>query len=108
MISSPSVFPETVIARKRADGRTQALGTVFLVNQQMGVSTWNGQEILDVLDKYDCVKAYFAGHLHEGSYGVRKNVMHVTFKGIVETSPNTYAFVKLSPNSIEVVTRPTL
>ena len=82
--------------------RLASLVSMGIYYSQMGVSTWNGQEILDVLDKYDCVKAYFAGHLHEGSYGVRKNVMHVTFKGIVETSPNTYAFVKLSPNSIEV------
>ena len=68
----------------------------------LGISTWNGKEVLDALDKYDCVKGYFAGHLHEGSYGVRKNVAHVTFKGIVETTPNAYAFVTLTPDSIIV------
>lgn len=68
----------------------------------LGVSTWNGSEILATIDKYRCVKGYLAGHLHEGSYGVRKNVAHITFKGIVETTPNAYAFVELRSNSIVV------
>ncbi|MBR4751048.1 MAG: metallophosphoesterase [Thermoguttaceae bacterium] len=69
---------------------------------ERGWSVWNGKQILDVVDKYPCVKGYLAGHLHEGSYGVRKNVAHVTFKGIVQTVPNCYAFVNLTSDSIIV------
>jgi len=68
----------------------------------MGVSTWNGREILEVLDKHACVRAYLAGHLHEGSYGVRQNVAHITFNGTVEANPYAYAFVELTSKSIEV------
>ncbi|MDO5308037.1 MAG: metallophosphoesterase [Planctomycetia bacterium] len=67
-----------------------------------GISTWNGQELLDILDKHKNIRGYLAGHLHEGSYGVRNNVAHVTFKGVVETSPNAYAFVELEKNAIIV------
>ena len=66
----------------------------------MGVSVWNGADLLDIMDRHSCVKAYFAGHLHEGSYGCRKGVHHVTFRGMVETLPNAYAFITLSGNKI--------
>ena len=68
----------------------------------MGVSTWNGQDILQVLDRFACDKAYFAGHLHEGAYGVRKNVYHVTFHGMVEAKPNAGAVVTLTKNKIRI------
>lgn len=68
----------------------------------MGVSIWNGQDVLNVLDRFDCVKAWFAGHLHEGAYGLRKNVHHITFRGMVEANPNAGAIVTLTRNSIHV------
>lgn len=73
-----------------------------LYYSRLGISTWNGDEVLTILDKHPCIKGYLAGHLHEGSYGVRKNVMHMTFKGIVENSPYVSSFVELTPNSIVV------
>ena len=69
---------------------------------RLGISTWNGSDLLEILDRHACVKAYLAGHLHEGSYGVRNNVAHVTFKGVVETPKNCYAFVELHKNAIVV------
>ncbi len=90
---------------KSLKGNRSKLASLFNLDiyySDLGVSTWNGSEILAVLDKFNCVKGYFAGHLHEGSYGVRNNVAHITFKGIVENSPNAYAFVELSPSSIIV------
>ena len=68
----------------------------------LGVSTWNGAEVLEILDRHPNVRGYFAGHLHEGSYGARKNVAHVTFKGIVETSPYCWAEVELTKSEIIV------
>ncbi|MBR4832974.1 MAG: metallophosphoesterase [Thermoguttaceae bacterium] len=68
----------------------------------LGVSTWNGPAILDVLDRHSCVKAFFAGHLHEGGFGVRKNVAHVTFNGVVEAPRNAFAFVELHSDRIVV------
>ncbi len=90
---------------KTLDSKRTRLASLFDVGVyyfNLRVSTWNGKQILDILDKYACVKGYLAGHLHEGSYGVRKNVAHITFKGIIEARPNAFAFVKLKPNSIVV------
>ena len=68
----------------------------------LGVSTWNGAELLEIIDRHPNVRGYFAGHLHEGSYGVRNNVAHVTFKGIVENKPYCWAAVELTKSEIIV------
>lgn len=67
----------------------------------LGWSYWNGQEVLDVMDRHHCIKAYFSGHLHEGGFGIRKNVYHVTFEGIIEPG-NAFAMVTLRDNHIEI------
>ena len=99
-----SHFPLFANSKSMDGKRTKAASLLNLdvYYSDMGISTWNGREVLKILDRYPCVKGYFAGHLHEGSYGVRNNVAHVTFKGIVETNPNAFAFVELTPNSIIV------
>ena len=79
-----------------------ALVDLGVYYSDLGVSTWNGREILEILDKRACVRAYFAGHLHEGSYGVRRGVAHVTFNGAVEAEPYAHAFVELTSKSIKV------
>lgn len=63
---------------------------------KLGYSQWNADSLLDILDYYpDVVKGYWAGHLHEGAFGVRKNVPHITFRGIVEAEPNAYEVMTL-------------
>lgn len=85
-------------------GETLNIGKTFnelpIYYSLMGASVWNGRELLEILDRHPSVKAYFAGHLHEGSYGLRKGVHHVTFKGMVESFPNAYAFVTLEKDRI--------
>ncbi|MDO5555033.1 MAG: metallophosphoesterase [Planctomycetia bacterium] len=68
---------------------------------QLGDSCWNGHEILAIMDRYDCIRAYFAGHLHEGGFGIRKNVYHVTFEGIVEPG-NAFSIVTLKEDDIDI------
>ena len=43
-----------------------------------------------------------AGHLHEGSYGERNNVAHITLRGIVETETTAYAYVELGKDALRV------
>lgn len=75
---------------------------VGIYYSDLGVSTWNGREILEILDRHPSVKAYMSGHLHEGSYGERNNVAHVTLKGLVETTKTAYSYVELNKTSIRV------
>ncbi len=67
----------------------------------IGVSLWNGDELLDVLDKHpDVVKGYFAGHLHEGGFGIRNGIPHKTFKGMVEWPKNAWSLVTIQGEEI--------
>lgn len=77
----------------------KSMGIYF---DKMGVSTWNGQDVLDVLDKHPSVKAYLAGHLHEGAFGTRKNVHHITFKGMVQTPDGPYSIATLERDFIRI------
>ena len=99
-----SHFPLYANSKSLHSDRTRlaSLINVGIYYSDLGVSTWNGREILDVLDRHPCVKAYLAGHLHEGSYGERNNVTHVTFRGLVEAETTAYAYVELGKTAIRV------
>lgn len=83
-------------------GKLAKLFDVGIYFSTLGVSTWNGAEILDVLDRHSCVRGYLAGHLHEGAFGIRKNAAHMTLRGVVEASPNAFSFVELRRDGISV------
>lgn len=64
---------------------------------------WNRDEILPILDKYDCVKAWINGHNHAGNYVTQNGIHFITFKGMVDTeTENSFAIVSLSENKIEI------
>lgn len=68
---------------------------------KLGFSLWNSDELLEVLDRYpNLIKGYWAGHLHEGSYGERAGVPHVTFRGIVESEPNAWAVMEIQGDGV--------
>lgn len=68
---------------------------------KLGVSQWNAEELLGLLDRRPkTVRAYCAGHLHEGAYGVRRGVPHITFKGIVQNEPNAWAVMTIQGDEI--------
>lgn len=59
------------------------------------------EPVLEILDRTRCVKAWFAGHDHKGGYGLRKEVHHITMKGMVEAPlKNSFAIVKLYPDKM--------
>ena len=61
----------------------------------------NQEEVLTLLQNYDNIIAWFAGHNHKGNYG-NYNLMHcVTFRGMVETeNENSFAIVDVYRNKI--------
>ena len=68
---------------------------------KLGYSLWNAEELLDVLDQYpNLLKGYWAGHLHEGSYGERGGVPHITFRGIIEAEPNAWAVMEIQGDEV--------
>lgn len=62
---------------------------------------WNHEEILQTLQPYRCVKAWFNGHNHAGNYGVWEGIHCVNLKGMVDTpDENAFATVKLTRKKI--------
>lgn len=63
----------------------------------------NDVEVLKLIGKYDCVKAWFNGHNHHGNYGMLHNIHFVNVKGMVESEFDlAYSVVQLSETSIKL------
>uniref|UniRef100_UPI00398EF19E manganese-dependent ADP-ribose/CDP-alcohol diphosphatase-like n=1 Tax=Pristiophorus japonicus TaxID=55135 RepID=UPI00398EF19E len=54
---------------------------------------WNYDEILSVLHAHTSVVCFMAGHDHDGGYYLDNHgIHHLTFEGLIETSPESDAF----------------
>lgn len=63
----------------------------------------NDLELLNVIEKYNCVKAWFNGHNHDGNYGLYKDIHFVNVKGMVDTEFDTaFCIVQLSDDTIKI------
>ena len=68
---------------------------------QNGLAALNNTEILDVVCRYSCVKAIFAGRHHAGEFAYFKNIPVVTVEGMVETrDQNSFGIVKIYDDKI--------
>lgn len=66
----------------------------------------NDREILDVIGKYDCVKAVLSGHNHAGNFGYYKGIPFVTVEGMIETeSNNAYGIIEIFKDKMVVIGR---
>jgi len=64
---------------------------------------WNSEEVLEILQKYQCVKMYMNGHNHAGEYDFRYGIHFITMQGMVETeNSNSFAVVTLYKNQIKI------
>jgi len=64
---------------------------------------WNDAELMEVLDGFNCIAAYIAGHNHDGGYGIANDIHHLTLQGMVETEDTTaYALVEVNSDRLEV------
>ena len=67
---------------------------------------WDGDEVLDVLHRYNCVVAAICGHDHDGNYTIDDHgIHHITMPGIIETSPDDQAYgtVHIYEDKMELV-----
>jgi len=63
---------------------------------------FNNEEVFRLIARYTCVKAYFDGHYHSGSYRVKEGIHLVNFKGMVNTKINAFSVVTLTNDSIKI------
>ena len=65
---------------------------------------WNCEEVIELIESYDCVKAYISGHNHHGNYGIKNNIHYLTLKGMVETSEkNAYAIFEAWSDRLKII-----
>ncbi|HLP74284.1 MAG TPA: metallophosphoesterase [Bacteroidales bacterium] len=63
----------------------------------------NCKEVLDLIQKYDNVVAWFSGHNHAGNFGILNKTHFVTFRGMVETeSENSFAIAYIFDDHIRI------
>ena len=75
----------------------------FPVLPEAAHNLWNDAEVVTILEKHPCIKAYFCGHNHAGDYELRNSIHYLTFQGMVETpDQNAFAIVTLEKNVIRV------
>ncbi len=63
---------------------------------------WNAKEVVEVIENYNCVKAYINGHNHAGNYGIKNGIHYLTMKGMVDTEETSYAVIKVLEDRLEV------
>jgi manganese-dependent ADP-ribose/CDP-alcohol diphosphatase len=64
---------------------------------------WNDREVVDVIGKHPCVRAFINGHQHQGGYLFHNGVHYLTVKGMVDTEQDTaFSVVRIFSDRIEV------
>lgn len=64
---------------------------------------WNYEQLLSLIDQYPCVKFYFNGHNHDGSYVQKNGVHYLNFKGMLDTKDSSsFATVTFRKDSLFV------
>jgi len=73
------------------------------VAPESSLNLWNNTQVMDLLENFDNVKAFFAGHNHRGSYTKKGGIHHLTFNGMVDSpDQNAFAIIKLSEEQITI------
>ncbi len=68
-----------------------------------GYQVWNSKEVIAVMDRHSCVKAYFNGHNHAGAQVIRGGIPYITFKSVLhEPGVNSYSAIRLFTDRLEI------
>jgi len=66
-------------------------------------SLWNDDEVLQLINKYNCVKAWINGHNHAGNYVEQNGIHFITMNGMVETeSENSFSVITFTLDKIKI------
>ena len=63
---------------------------------------WDRSSVLNVMDDYDQVRVWIAGHHHAGSYGYRNGVHHLTLCGMLDSDETAWSLVQFAPSALHV------
>jgi 3',5'-cyclic AMP phosphodiesterase CpdA len=88
---------------EKAGQKVLVFGHVALLPADDPHNLWNSEEIVDILESYDCVAVYFCGHRHSGGYVEQNGIHYITIEGMVEAGKeNAYGVVRLGDGRLEI------
>jgi hypothetical protein len=94
---------ERRLHRARQRGERVIVFSHFPVFPEDRHNLWNEGELLRVLEQGSCVAAYIAGHKHDGGYGFRNGIHHLTLAAMVNTDRSSaYAVAELFDDRLEL------
>jgi len=67
-----------------------------------GLTIWNSDPLVKLLEKHSCVKSYINGHHHDGAYVEQAGLHFLTLNGIVEKNSNAFAVVRAFNDRLEL------
>ena len=94
---------EEVLERATAAEEQVILFCHFPVFPDNVHNLWNAGELIELFERYPCVKAYMNGHNHAGNYAIKNGIHYVTFKGMVDTEDNSYATISVEEGSLNII-----
>ena len=74
----------------------------FPVHPENRHNLWNALAVRDCLASHASVKAYLAGHDHDGQLGEFQGLQFLTLKGMVDTRENAYSVITLEEGRLQV------
>ena len=94
---------EEQLDEAQRDGQSVLVAGHYPLYPAGDLNLWNDIAVIDILERYPTVVAYFNGHHHDGNYGHQNGIHYVNFKGMVDTEhENTFAVVEVYPDRLEV------
>ena len=87
---------------KRKKQRVMLFCHFPVVPKNAAHNLWDDAKLLDVINEYSNVVAYFNGHTHKGHYQKEGNIHHLAFEGMVEQDTNAFAIVSVYGDRLEI------
>ncbi len=101
-------FWNSAIGKEQQDWLIEELDRASLLNQKVILyshcplkainnvgNLWNNFEIIDIIENYSNVVAYFNGHIHNRDYVFENGIHYVTIEAMVNTLINSYAILEI-------------
>lgn len=93
---------EELIQATDANQRVLLFTHIPLIPLNMN-TLWNYQEVLALIEGFECVQAVFAGHFHNGNNVQHNGIHHFTFMGMLDTPDhNSFSVVELQEEAIVI------
>jgi manganese-dependent ADP-ribose/CDP-alcohol diphosphatase len=83
-------------------GRKVALFCHFSVWPVNPHNLWNAPEVIALLERHPCVKAWINGHNHDGDQGFKAGIHYLNLKAMLDTTQTSYAVASFHADRIEI------